>query len=59
MKTSESVVLLVEDEPVLLHSMARGLSRISDIRILEAATLKEAMRLIREEKPHLIPMQGD
>jgi len=47
-------VLLVEDEQTLRLSMVRGLSKLSGVEVTDAATVKEAKRLIGETRPDLV-----
>lgn len=47
-------VLLVEDEQTLRLSMVRGLSKLSGVEVIDAATVREAKRLIGETRPDLV-----
>jgi DNA-binding response OmpR family regulator len=47
-------VLLVEDEPVLRASMARGLGKLPDVQVQEAGTVDEALRIIDAGPPDFI-----
>jgi DNA-binding response OmpR family regulator len=47
-------VLLVEDEPVLRASMARGLGKLPGVEVLEAGTVDEALALIETSSPDFI-----
>ncbi len=47
-------VLLLEDEPVLRGSMARGLAKLASLEVLEAGDLPEALALIDATPPHAI-----
>lgn len=49
-----SVVLIVEDEPILRTAMARGLSRLPEIEVESAGTIDEALRLIDHHTPGMI-----
>jgi CheY-like chemotaxis protein len=50
----ERIVLILEDEPMLRTSMARGLRRIPGLEVLEAGTLAEARQLAVAARPHLV-----
>ena len=52
-------VLLVEDEQTLRLSMVRGLSKLSGVEVIDAATVREAKRLIGETRPDLVINTGD
>lgn len=47
-------VLLVEDEPMLRASIARGLGRLLDVRVVEAGTVREAVRVLETLEPALL-----
>jgi CheY-like chemotaxis protein len=47
-------VLLLEDEPVLRGSMARGLAKLPAVEVLEAGNLAEALALIDATPPQAI-----
>ncbi|MFO0581957.1 MAG: response regulator [Anaeromyxobacter sp.] len=47
-------MLLVEDEPVLRASMARGLARVLDVEVWEAGTVDEAVARIAAAAPACI-----
>lgn len=49
-----SVILLVEDEPVLRSSIARGLNKLTNVEVLSAANLAEAMALLDMRTPALV-----
>jgi CheY-like chemotaxis protein len=49
-----ALVLIVEDEPTLRGSMARGLSRLPGVEIVEAGTLGAALKLIDATPPRLV-----
>jgi CheY-like chemotaxis protein len=49
-----SLVMLVEDEAVLRHSMARSLRRLPGVDVVEAGRIDEARRLLHERTPSLI-----
>jgi CheY-like chemotaxis protein len=49
-----SAILLVEDEPVLRASIARGLSKLTNIEVMSAATFAEAVALIGARAPSLV-----
>jgi CheY-like chemotaxis protein len=49
-----SVILLVEDEPVLRASMARGLGKLSNVNVLAAASFNEAVTLLEAYPPTLL-----
>ena len=49
-----SVILLVEDEPVLRASMARGLGKLTNVDVLAAATFNEAVTLLEAHPPSLL-----
>lgn len=48
------VVLVVEDEPVLRSSIARGLSKLPGLDVAEAGTVREAKALIRSLDANLL-----
>lgn len=50
----ERVVLIVEDEPLLRASMARGLGRLTDVTVLEAGSVREALRVLESVEPALV-----
>ena len=49
-----SVILLVEDEPVLRASMARGLCKLTNVDVLAAASFNEAVTLLEAHPPTLL-----
>lgn len=49
-----SVVLIVEDEPVLRSSVARGLAKLSGIEVLTAGTVDDALHILDVSPPHLV-----
>jgi CheY-like chemotaxis protein len=49
-----SAILLVEDEPVLRTSLARGLSRLSNVEVLAAANVDEAVSFLGTHAPSLL-----
>lgn len=49
-----SLVMLIEDEPVLRSSMSRCLARLPDVEVVDASLLRDAMRLLDAERPDLI-----
>ncbi len=52
--SSERRVLIVEDEPVLRASMARGLSKLSNIEIVVAGNVAEGKKLIAALSPQVL-----
>ncbi len=52
--STASVVLVVEDEPVLRASMVRGLSKLPGIEIVDAGTVRDARELMRAYPPALV-----
>jgi len=48
------IVLLLEDEPVLRSSMARGLSKLPGVTVVEAGTMQAALEAIDAETPQMI-----
>lgn len=48
------IVLVVEDEPVLLASIGRGLSKLAGIDVLEAASVAEARAVLAEHTPAMV-----
>lgn len=48
------IVLLLEDEPVLRSSMARGLSKLPGVTVVEAGTMQAALEAIDAECPQMI-----
>lgn len=50
----ERVILIVEDEPLLRASMARGLSRLSNLEIVVAGNVAEGRKLIGALRPHVL-----
>src|SRR5690606_35563687 len=48
------IVLLLEDEPVLRSSMARGLSKLPGVTVVEAGTLQAALDAIDADPPQMI-----
>lgn len=53
-REASRVVLLVEDEPVLRASMARGLARLAGVAVVEAGSVREARRAIESSSPDLL-----
>jgi CheY-like chemotaxis protein len=51
---ASSTILLVEDEPVLRISMARGLAKLTNVEVLTASNYAEAVALIESNPPSLI-----
>lgn len=49
-----SVVLIVEDEPVLRSSMARGLAKLPGVEVLTAGTLDDSLRILDVSPPRLL-----
>jgi CheY-like chemotaxis protein len=47
-------ILLVEDEPVLRSSLARGLSRLPNVEVLAAGTVDEAVTFLATRSPSLL-----
>lgn len=47
-------VLLVEDEPILRSSMARGLAKLPRVEVWSAATVAEARQLLESVRPQLL-----
>ena len=47
-------ILLLEDEPVLRASIARGLGKMSGVDVMSAATFAEALKLIDARAPALV-----
>lgn len=47
-------ILLLEDEDTLRRSMARGLAKLHDVEILEAATVTEARAFLEHRRPRLV-----
>lgn len=47
-------VLIIEDEPVLRSSMAKGISRMPSVTVSEAGTLQQAVDILDEAPPRLI-----
>ena len=52
--TALSSVLIVEDEPVLRASMARGLGKLPNVEVREAGTVDQALALIDASPPDCI-----
>ncbi len=52
--SAERRVLIVEDEPVLRASMARGLSKLSNIEIVVAGNVAEGKKLIAALSPQVL-----
>lgn len=48
------LVVLLEDEPVLRSSMARGLSKLPGVTVLEVGTVQAALDAIDAETPQMI-----
>lgn len=51
---AERIVLVVEDEPILRTSMARGLSRLSNVDVVVASNLAEARKLLQALSPRVV-----
>jgi DNA-binding response OmpR family regulator len=49
-----SAILLVEDEPVLRSSLARGLSKLNNVDVLAAGTVDEAVAFLGTHEPSLL-----
>jgi DNA-binding response OmpR family regulator len=49
-----SAIFLVEDEPVLRSSLARGLSRLTNVEVLTAGTFDEAVLFLGTRVPSLL-----
>lgn len=49
-----SLVLIVEDEPVLRASMARGLAKVPGLEVVDAGTMAEAEKLLAAMRPKLL-----
>lgn len=49
-----SLVLIVEDEPVLRASMARGLAKVPGLEVVDAGTMAEAEKLLVAMRPKLL-----
>ncbi len=49
-----ALVMLIEDEPVLRSSMARGLARLPNVEVIDASLFRDAVRLLDAERPDLI-----
>ena len=49
-----ALLLVLEDEPVLRISLVRGLSKLSGVTAVGAATIAEALEIIDNEPPQLI-----
>lgn len=49
-----ALVMLIEDEPVLRSSMARGLARLPHVEVIDASLFRDAVRLLDAERPDLI-----
>jgi CheY-like chemotaxis protein len=49
-----SAILLVEDEPVLRSSIARGLGRLTNVEVMAAASVAEAVALLDSRAPSLL-----
>ncbi|MFO0579343.1 MAG: response regulator [Polyangia bacterium] len=47
-------LLLVEDEPILRSSMARGLSKLPSVEVWSAATVAEARQLLDSVRPQIV-----
>ena len=50
-EATRKIVLVVEDEPVLLASVGRGLSKLAGIDVLEAASVAEARAMLAHHTP--------
>lgn len=48
------MILLVEDEPLLRASMARGLGRLPDVEVVEAGSVREALKALERVEPSLL-----
>ncbi len=53
-RETDRVVLIVEDEPILRASMARGLSRLSSIEVVVAGNVANARKLIAALQPRVL-----
>lgn len=49
-----STIFLVEDEPVLRSSLASGLRKLSNVDVLAAGTVNEAVAFLDEHEPSLL-----
>lgn len=49
-----AVLLIVEDESMLRSSMVRGLSKLPDLTIAEAGTIKQALGILSSQRPSLV-----
>lgn len=49
-----SLVLIVEDEPILRSSVARGIAKLPGIEVLTAGTLEDAVRSLDVRPPRLV-----
>lgn len=49
-----AILLVVEDEPVLRASMARGLGKLPNIEVADAGTMAEARKLIAAMPPAMV-----
>jgi CheY-like chemotaxis protein len=49
-----STIVLVEDEPVLRSSLARGLNKLTNVEVLAAANVAEAITLFDSRTPSLV-----
>lgn len=49
-----ALVVLLEDEPVLRSSMARGLSKLPGVTVVEAGTVQAALDAIDAEAPQMV-----
>jgi DNA-binding response OmpR family regulator len=49
-----SAIFLVEDEPILRSSLARGLSKLTNVDVFAAGTVDEAVALLSTREPSLL-----
>jgi CheY-like chemotaxis protein len=47
-------VLIIEDEPVLRENMIRGLAKLSEVEVIGAATVEEALQRVDQRAPDLV-----
>ncbi|MBK8256175.1 MAG: response regulator [Polyangiaceae bacterium] len=53
-RESENIVLIVEDEPVLRATMARSLSKLTDVEVVDAGTVADARALLKALTPRVV-----
>jgi CheY-like chemotaxis protein len=49
-----STILLVEDEPVLRSSIAQGLNKLTNVQVIAAANVAEAVKILDTRVPSLV-----